>query len=766
MLLLSRLVPGAEEAALPGKVGGTSGADASVVSDGSRSSPGDSHAEATPILTKFQSLLALDKGHPEKTTGSEARPSPELVEPSRLNAVMVARLAGALEPNRRPEDAKVPIAPSVEPPTVTFVAGVEQTTKEATSMDTYCGGSSAGLSVPTDRCTKTASAEAPPSPNAFGPSIEGTLAAAISGKLSIPASQAPMAAEKPGADPNNGTATTRVAFDPPMPGTSPLERTVLAATTPRGIHSAAKTDLKSALAMPGRARDTYTAAASTASAWTRPTTSARSGEDVVLAIAPPESPSTDALRKPSKGSSAPTASLPQAAATEAPAPYSARRPINESSVEVTSPKAATESIAEVTSPKAATESTAPNATRAQSAEATVPSPTAPFVPGAPAQSTVTEAPPNPTLDDQPAVTLLSPAIDARVDGASIGESVIDSSTDTGNGSTEDAVAPEIPADGASGLVGGPLEHPPMASSKVDRGDRPGTPAGELTHLPLDARMEERWTLARPDSTHQARLLTSDSRLSPLTEEVADGPTLRPQSSSRPAAQDLTSNPSSSDASLPPQLDRSVRPSEAHEGVDGTLVEDRLAARAGHAVSGNASSPTSSDSATVPNVIAPASPPGVAPGVNPLTTANDPLAPMHASDATPTLPNVVGASTAVNQAVIRSAAHGVVELPDLGRIEVTARSANGVMDVRVTPDRPETAAILVPHAEAMASEVRAGGSPNVRVDVEHRSSDLASHGGASGREHEGGGRRNPEPPDPQAVEGAPLSTAQARVRIVL
>jgi hypothetical protein len=140
--------------------------------------------------------------------------------------------------------------------------------------------------------------------------------------------------------------------------------------------------------------------------------------------------------------------------------------------------------------------------------------------------------------------------------------------------------------------------------------------------------------------------------------------------------------------------------------------------------------------------------------------------MHASDATPTLPNVVGASTAVNQAVIRSAAHGVVELPDLGRIEVTARSANGVMDVRVTPDRPETAAILVPHAEAMASEVRAGGSPNVRVDVEHRSSDLASHGGASGREHEGGGRRNPEPPDPQAVEGAPLSPAQARVRIVL
>jgi hypothetical protein len=121
---------------------------------------------------------------------------------------------------------------------------------------------------------------------------------------------------------------------------------------------------------------------------------------------------------------------------------------------------------------------------------------------------------------------------------------------------------------------------------------------------------------------------------------------------------------------------------------------------------------------------------------------------------------------MNQFVIRTAAHGVMDIPELGRVQVSARSIDGDLGVRILADRPETTTILLPHTEAMAAEVRVPGGSAVRVDVAKYDAGTSSHtGGSSERDGRPQGREPIEVIDVDATE-APHPIARPRVRIVL
>jgi hypothetical protein len=151
----------------------------------------------------------------------------------------------------------------------------------------------------------------------------------------------------------------------------------------------------------------------------------------------------------------------------------------------------------------------------------------------------------------------------------------------------------------------------------------------------------------------------------------------------------------------------------------------------------------------------------------MTSAKALSAAERSLDSMSTLPDTTAASSAVNLQIIRGAAHGVIELPELGRIQVSAKSQDGELGVRVMADRPETTTILLPHTAAMAVEARASGSSNVRVDVESRHAATGSYTGGSGAgERKAGRQGSPEAHDgEEAVEVSP-DAVRPRVRIVL
>ena len=175
--------------------------------------------------------------------------------------------------------------------------------------------------------------------------------------------------------------------------------------------------------------------------------------------------------------------------------------------------------------------------------------------------------------------------------------------------------------------------------------------------------------------------------------------------------------------------------------------------------------------------------GAAAGDKTMTTAN-PLAPTAgeptaaapsggAASATPaTQAAVDAANSAVNQAALRHAATGVVEHPDLGRIDVSARLHDGQVDVRIAVERPDAAATLTSHAVHMARDVREADIPLRQVDIDTSSRSGARDASAQTRqgEHDESGRRSAgraaTDSDSDDVQPASSTPSPARVRIVL
>ena len=123
-------------------------------------------------------------------------------------------------------------------------------------------------------------------------------------------------------------------------------------------------------------------------------------------------------------------------------------------------------------------------------------------------------------------------------------------------------------------------------------------------------------------------------------------------------------------------------------------------------------------------------------------------------------------SAQNQLVIRGAASGEIDHPELGRVAVSAHLRDGAVEVRVSAQRLETAGFLTPRADALADAARSGNVPVARVDIE------VGSGGARGQSPTGAGdgAGHPEHPSRHDDGDAPGTTAlqpsRRRVRIVL
>lgn len=178
--------------------------------------------------------------------------------------------------------------------------------------------------------------------------------------------------------------------------------------------------------------------------------------------------------------------------------------------------------------------------------------------------------------------------------------------------------------------------------------------------------------------------------------------------------------------------------------------------------------------------APASPDGAAPAASALlatdaalgalpsdkiltTTANG--VPADAtSSARPAEDDVAtAAQSAMNQVVILNAAHGALDHPELGHIDVHARSKDGEVDVRVTSQRAETASLLAPRVEAMSA---AANVPAARIEIGTRGGPSTGSFDASGN---GGGQKSDDRAPTESdddTSAAIQPTAPGRVRIVL
>ncbi len=94
------------------------------------------------------------------------------------------------------------------------------------------------------------------------------------------------------------------------------------------------------------------------------------------------------------------------------------------------------------------------------------------------------------------------------------------------------------------------------------------------------------------------------------------------------------------------------------------------------------------------------------------------------------------ASVANHAVLRGAASGEIDIPELGRVAVHARTVSGAVDVDIAAERPETRAALHMHASAMTADLR---EADVRVsrltiDASHatpRSQDAPGSDGSSG-----------------------------------
>jgi hypothetical protein len=124
----------------------------------------------------------------------------------------------------------------------------------------------------------------------------------------------------------------------------------------------------------------------------------------------------------------------------------------------------------------------------------------------------------------------------------------------------------------------------------------------------------------------------------------------------------------------------------------------------------------------------------------------------------------------NRAVLRGPATGHIEVPELGRIAVHARSTGGSVDVDVTADRADTRSVLRGHVSGMTADLNQAAVPVARVTVERGAAAFGdSQGSAAG--DPGANRQDSSRDQSTSVERddepTPADTGTAkRVRIVL
>jgi hypothetical protein len=177
---------------------------------------------------------------------------------------------------------------------------------------------------------------------------------------------------------------------------------------------------------------------------------------------------------------------------------------------------------------------------------------------------------------------------------------------------------------------------------------------------------------------------------------------------------------------------------------------------------------------------PASPDGAAPGASAVLATDAALGAMPSDKILTTTANGVpadatssahpseddvatDAQSAMNKVVILNAAHGALDHPELGHIDVRAHSKDGEVDVRVTSQRAETASFLAPRVEAMSA---AANVPAARIEIGTRGGPSTGSFDASGN---GGGQKSDDRAPTESdddTSAAILPTAPGRVRIVL
>jgi hypothetical protein len=134
------------------------------------------------------------------------------------------------------------------------------------------------------------------------------------------------------------------------------------------------------------------------------------------------------------------------------------------------------------------------------------------------------------------------------------------------------------------------------------------------------------------------------------------------------------------------------------------------------------------------------------------------------------------ASVAHQSVLRGAASGQIDIPELGRVVVHARSTDAGVDLAVTAERGATHSVLREHAGAMALDLQQADLRVGRLAIEpaHGSSssrfEAGTGGGgfdASSNQRGSAGREGTS--DETSLEGAepePTTAAVGRVRIVL
>ncbi|MGA2450024.1 MAG: hypothetical protein ABTD50_15195 [Polyangiaceae bacterium] len=129
------------------------------------------------------------------------------------------------------------------------------------------------------------------------------------------------------------------------------------------------------------------------------------------------------------------------------------------------------------------------------------------------------------------------------------------------------------------------------------------------------------------------------------------------------------------------------------------------------------------------------------------------------------------ASVANQSVIRGATSGTVDIPELGRVVVNARTEGGALDMSVTAAHSTTQQVLQSHASAIVADLRHAALPVSRltIDLPTTSSGTygssTSHGERQASSGDGSRQQSPTPP-PDTDEPAATPTKTARVRIVL
>jgi flagellar hook-length control protein FliK len=124
----------------------------------------------------------------------------------------------------------------------------------------------------------------------------------------------------------------------------------------------------------------------------------------------------------------------------------------------------------------------------------------------------------------------------------------------------------------------------------------------------------------------------------------------------------------------------------------------------------------------------------------------------------------------NHAVLRGPATGHIDVPELGRIAVRARTTGGSVDVDVTADRADTRAVLRGHVGGMTADLNQAAVPVSRVTVDRGTAAFGDSQGSSARDS-GANRQDSSREHQTSVEQddepTPADTGTAkRVRIVL